>query len=83
MPITKAQLKALRLREILRAFGEGRLIASPEQFWRYCEQNEITEQDIDAWCDENCAWRPDDEANSGKEEVNEPSRQPRGLRRRG
>jgi hypothetical protein len=67
--------KAQHLKEILKAFGEGKLITSQEQFWRYCQQYEITEQDIDAWCSENCAW--------SKEEVNEPSRQPRGLRRRG
>jgi hypothetical protein len=57
-PTTKTQ----HLKEILKAFGEGKLITSREQFERYCAQFEITEKGIDDWCDENCACCPDDEA---------------------
>jgi hypothetical protein len=44
---------------ILGAFGEGRI--SREQFWAYMRQYGLTDADIDAWCDQNCVWCPDED----------------------
>jgi hypothetical protein len=56
--------KTQHLEEILGAFGSNKI--SREQFNRYCRQYEITEKDIDNWCDENCVWCPDQAATASK-----------------